>query len=183
MMIRERTIGKTEWEDRWRRKYTGLYHLDSVGAKHKGLEILFVAPCTLTEEMDCRFSPAAMLKGGAANLFRRNLGRAGIGQEQWGYTTLVRYNVDKLKPKAADIRWSLPLFAAEIQRRKPKLIVCLGQSLHCGHALIHGTSPVVRPGASRGVAFVCPMGSRSASGIPNSIPEWANIVSTRGQRL
>lgn len=128
MNDQERTIGKTEWEDRWRRKYTGLYHLDSVGAKHKGLEILFVAPCTLTEEMDCRYSPAAMLKGGAANLFRRNLGRAGIGQEQWGYTTLVRYNVDKLKPKAADIRWSLPLFAAEIQRRKPKLIVCLGKA-------------------------------------------------------
>ncbi len=124
----ERTVGKTEWEDRWRRKYTGLYHLDSVGARHSGLEIMFVAPCALTEEMDCRYSPAAMLKGGAANLFRRNLGRAGIGQEQWGYTTLVRYNVDKLKPKAADVRWSLPLFAAEIKRRQPKLIVCLGKA-------------------------------------------------------
>lgn len=127
-MWRNTTIGDKEYRiERANPVITvkGVLHLRGRGAM--GAEVLFVSPCVLQEELDS--TVPQMLRGAPGNLFMRNLSRAGFADTDWYYTTIAKYNVPKLKLKAADIRWGLPAFENEIATLQPKVIVCLGKQV------------------------------------------------------
>jgi len=123
---RSRRIGIKFYENRFGPPEQGLMHLAGTGTKKA--PVMFISPCALQEELRTGYSSQpACLKGAPGNLFRRNLGRTGFQDEDWFYTNLVKYNLPRLKPKAADIRWSLPALLDEIEVNRPKIIVCLGK--------------------------------------------------------
>ena len=89
--------------------------------------VLFVAPSVTKVEVDSTL--LSMLLGSAGNLFLRCLSRAGFKDEDWFYTSVVKYLPEDGKPKVADLRWSTPALVDEIERMKPalRIIVCLGK--------------------------------------------------------
>ena len=119
----DQTFGKHKYEHRGG-EYKGIKHLPGVGSSTA--EVMFVGTCVLNEELYSKSSKAKMLKGPAANLFIRCLARVGIEKDDYFYTTLVKYPVPRLRPKASDIRWCAKILDDEIATIKPKLIVCLG---------------------------------------------------------
>lgn len=92
--------------------------------------VMFVAPCVSKDEVrDNQGSCPAMLRGSAGNLFLRCLSRIGFKDDDWFYTSVVKYLPEDGKPKVADLRWSTPALVDEIERMKPalRIIVCLGK--------------------------------------------------------
>ena len=126
-------VGNYVWSDRFGQGGKGYPLLPTyknrVGTPTRRVDILFVMPCVLLEDLDRRYSPPAMLKKGAANLFTRNLGRSGLADCHWDYTTLVRYNCKGLKLTSKDINWAKPLLFAEIKRLRPRIIVAMGKAV------------------------------------------------------
>lgn len=126
-------VGTLDWGDRFGNKFHGVTLLPTyrykTGVPHRRVDVLFIMPCVLDADIDSRYSPAAMLKGKAANLFARNLGRAGLADCCWDFTTLVRYPIKSNRPKANDINWARPLFYAEINRLRPRIIVAMGKAV------------------------------------------------------
>lgn len=128
-LYKNRRIGEFEVVDKWGNVSTGILHLAGVGSEKA--EIMFISPCTTWEEEHEGRSglKPMMLKGPFGGLFKRNLARAGIMPEDWFYTTLCKYNVPGLKPKAEDLRWNHAALLDEIRTVKPKIIVCLGKKV------------------------------------------------------
>lgn len=123
---RKRTYGEKEYKLRNGKTVKGVLHLPGVGSKTA--QVVFLSPCVFWEEQYSSWSSEpSMLKGGGANFLKRCLTRAGFKDEDWFYTSLCKYNVDKLKPKAADIRWNQAVLDDELTAIKPKIIVCLGK--------------------------------------------------------
>lgn len=122
-----RVVGSYEWTNKWRQDLKGVLHLASLGDKPS--DVLFISPCAFMEELSNRYGvKPSFLKGPAASIFQRLVHKAGFVDTDFAYTSLVRYNIPGGKPKAADIRWSLPAFHHDIAEFKPKIIVCLGKT-------------------------------------------------------
>lgn len=106
----------------------GVLHL--CGRGNISAPVLFVGLCVRPEDVDTSHRTlAAMLMGTSGNLFLRCLSRAGFKDEDWYFTSVVKYAPPEGKPKSADLRWGMPAFVDEIQRMgaQLKLIVCLGK--------------------------------------------------------
>jgi len=126
---RNKRIGERVYKDKWTKiERTGKLHLAGRGSK--SAQIMFVGPCVLGEEEGGRFtSSAGMLNGAPGNLFMRSLSRGGFHDHEWFYTTLVKYNVERLKPKTPDIRWSEAILDDELKTIQPKIVVCMGKEV------------------------------------------------------
>ena len=108
------------------KKLKGTMHVCGRGSKTA--QVMFVSPAAFREEVFTQFaSEPHMLAGPAGNLFQRMLYRCGFKEEEWYYTAVCKYNVPKLKPSPADIRWNAAILEDEIRTIKPKLIVCCGK--------------------------------------------------------
>lgn len=114
-----------------RNKYVeGVLHFAGVG--NPEADLMFVALSPLDEERDKRTSPSTLMKGSVANVFRRACQRSGLRDEDYYYTTLCKYVLPHRKPfkvKSDEVYWSSYSLEDEINRVKPKLIVCLGKQV------------------------------------------------------
>lgn len=111
-----------------RQTINDVVYMPPIGSENA--DIMFVSPCVLEEEMDDYMHKPALFKGVPANLLRRAAMKGGIKIEDQWYTTLCKYALPrnyKLKPKAADINRCAHLLEAEIERVKPKIVVCMGK--------------------------------------------------------
>lgn len=93
-------------------------------------EIMFISSCVLEEEATSSNSPAFLLKGPAGALFNRSLLKCGLDLEKCWTTTLVKHCLprkQKLKPTPQQIERNKHLLKQEIDKVKPKIIVCLGK--------------------------------------------------------
>ncbi len=123
---RNRRYGTGITTDQAKQEHTGLLHLAGKGSKSG--KVMFISPCTLLEDYRISYSNVhTMLKGPPGNLFTRTISRMGFQEQDWWYTALCKYNVPKLKPQPADIRWNEAILLDEIATIKPRIIVCLGK--------------------------------------------------------
>lgn len=111
-------------------------HTDEVGS-----EIMFVA--TAVEEDEAKEvvvssygvsikQKADYLRGPAGRLFKEVCERAGIFPEEHYHTALVKWLLPKAKrnnPAVSILKWGLPILLDEIERVKPKIVVCLGKKV------------------------------------------------------
>ena len=118
----EKITEVTEWSD-------GGTYFPATGKK-RNPDVLFVGACPLEEELDSRFSPATLMKGGPGNLLRRTAMKHGLTFDKNAcYTVLCRYPLPrkcKLKPSATDIKRCAPYLERDIRRIKPKVLAAMG---------------------------------------------------------
>ena len=75
---------------------------------------------------------ADYLRGPAGNLFKEVCGRSGIFPEEHYHTALIKWLLPKSKrssPTVATLKWGMPILLDEIERVKPKIVVCLGKKV------------------------------------------------------
>lgn len=71
-------------------------------------------------------------RGPAGNLFREVASRSGLFHDEHYHTALVKWLLPKSKrssPNTATMKWGMPVLLDEIERVKPKIIVCLGKKV------------------------------------------------------
>jgi uracil-DNA glycosylase family 4 len=105
-------------------------HFAGIGSKNS--EIVFVGATPLKEDERHDDSPPSLLKGDVGAIFRRLVTRAGFSNfdKECYYTTISKYcipNGEKRALRKDEINWSEKWLEAELNKLKPKLIVCLGR--------------------------------------------------------
>lgn len=103
----------------------GILHL--AGRGNPKAPVLFISASVWKEEItDNTMGAPQALKGTAGTLFMRNLERLGFLKDDWRYTYLVKYSLEKFKDfRPMDARWGTPALVDEITLGEPKIIVCL----------------------------------------------------------
>lgn len=119
-------------------------HFAGIGPKSS--DIVFVGASPLREDERHDDSPPSLLKGDVGAIFRRLVSRSGIGNvdKDCYYTTISKYcvpNSEKRALKKEEINWSEKWLETELEKVKPKLIVCLGR-----HVFNHFQDIVVTKG-------------------------------------
>lgn len=106
----------------------GVFYLGGRGETPS--DIMFVSSCPLMEECEKDHAPPSKMKGPAGALLMRQASKAGLDPRKCYFTSLVKHMVPKkhkLKPTAEMIHWFAESFEKEIQKVKPKIIVCMGK--------------------------------------------------------